>query len=232
MRGRLTKYFALAVAATIASAAAAEAQTKSQGRPGGKREKEFLVGAVIAGPSSVGSSDATLLDGAGNPGVTLFRVENQLATGQGIESNIGIQLSRKLWVEVSGSWTRSNVNSKIRNDFENGLDETISSPMSRFTVEGGVVRYLRDKGRTAWFVRGGGGWMRETAGGNTLTGDGWIGNAGLGLRRWFRIGGTGSIRRIGFRFEGRAVVRSGGISLGEKGIRFGPAGTAHIVFGF
>ena len=27
-------------------------------------------------------------------------------------------------------------------------------------------------------------------------------------------------------------IRSGGISIGEKAIRFGPAGAAHIVFGF
>src|SRR5689334_22750440 len=104
MTGRITTLLALALAVTVASAAIAEAQTKPQSRPAGKREKEFLFGVVVAGPSSVGSAAAELPDGSGNTGVTLFRVENQLGRGLGLEANIGVQLSRRLWVEVSGSW--------------------------------------------------------------------------------------------------------------------------------
>jgi hypothetical protein len=77
-----------------------------------------------------------------------------------------------------------------------------------------------------------GGWMRETAGGATLTGDGFIGGGGLGYRRWFRTNGKGGVKRMGMRFEARAVVRSGGLSLGESSVHVGPSFTAHLVWGF
>jgi hypothetical protein len=227
------RILAACVLVILAGADAASAQTSStQARPGPKRGREFMIGGLIAGPMSVGSASAELPGGSGTPGITLFRVKNTLGIGFGVESNIGFELRKALWMEVSGGWTRSSVRSRIEDDFENAPDETISIPMSRFVVEGAVVRYFRDRGASAWFVRFDAGWMRETAGGNTLTGDGIIAGGGLGLRRWWRTSGKGSVKRIGLRIEGRAAIRSGGISVGEKAIRFGPAGTAHLVFGY
>jgi hypothetical protein len=214
------------------SVAPADAQTKPPPRPGTERGWEFLIGGIVTGPTSVGSAAAEELNGAGDPSVILFRVENKLAMGFGIESALGFQIGQSLWLEVSGGWTRSTLNSEIRNDFEDAFDETISSAMSRFTVQGGLLRYFHDKGASAWFVRGSAGWMRETAGSNTLTGDGIIAGGGLGWRHWWVTSRRGAAQRIGVRLEGRADLRSGGISLGEKGIRFGPAGAAHLVFGF
>ena len=93
--------------------------------------------------------------------------------------------------------------------------------------------FPRPAARSAWFVRGSGGLMRETAGGNTLTGDGVIASGGLGLRHWWRTNGKGTFKRVGLRaWKAARTIRSGGISLGEDGIRFGPAGAAHLVFGF
>jgi hypothetical protein len=231
---RMTSTAVLTAAAMlVATAAAAQGPPGATpgAKPGPKRAKEFLVGGVLTGPTSVGSAAAELLDGAGDPSVTWFRVNNALATGAGIESNIGVQIGRALWMEVSGGFTRSSVRSEIRDDFEDAFDVTASSSMSRFTVEGGVLRYFRDRGTSAWFVRVSGGWMRETAGGNTLTGDGVIAGGGVGLRRWWRTNGKGAVKRVGLRLEGRADIRSGGISLGKKGVRFGPAGAVHFVFG-
>ena len=227
------RLLAACLAVILVGADAASAQTSStQAKPGPKRAREFMVGGVVSGPTSVGSASAELQGGVGTPGLTLFRVENSLATGFGIESNIGFQLGKSWWMEVSGGWTRSQVRSRIEDDFENAADETISLPMSRFVLEGAVLRYFRDRATSAWFVRVDAGWMRETAGGNTLTGDGLIGGGGLGFRKWWRTSGKGSVKRLGLRIEGRATIRSGGISVGEKGLRFGPAGAAHIVFGY
>ncbi len=233
-----TRRTIVAVAALAAAALLTATTAHGQGAPGArpqpkpKRAKEFLVAGVVTGPTSVGSASAELLNGAGSASVTLFNARNSLATGFGLESNIGVQIGRALWVEVSGGFTRANVNTDIRNDFENAFDETISSPMSRFTLEGGIVKYFREKGSRSWFFRVTGGWMRETHGGNTLTGDGVIGGGGLGFRQWWRANGKGAVKRVGLRLEGRALIRSGGISLGEQGVRFGPSGAAHLVFGF
>jgi len=222
----------LVIAIAAASAAPAFAQTQKPSRPATDRGIEFLIGGIVTAPTSVGSADAELLDGNGNPSVTLFRVDNKLATGFGVEAILGFQLSRALWLEVSGGWTQSQLESDIRNDFEDGFDESISSSMSRFTLQGGVLRYFHEKGSSAWFIRGTAGWMRETAGSNTLTGDGLIAGGGVGWRHWWVTSRKGAAKRVGLRLEGRADIRSGGISLGEEGIRFGPAGAAHLVFGF
>jgi len=229
MTCRLIASIGVTIAFLTVSVAPVGAQTRTS-KPSSKRAKEFLIGGIVTGPTSVGSATAELLNGAGEPAVNLFQVDNKLAMGFGVESSLGFQISNSLWLEVSGGWTSSSLESDIRADFEDAFDESISSSMSRFTLQGGVLKYFHDKGKSAWFVRGSAGWMRETAGGNTLTGDGIIAGGGLGWRHWWRTGGKSG--NVGLRVEGRADVRSGGISLGEKGIRFGPAGAAHLVFGF
>ena len=231
MTRRMPVSIGVAVAFVLSSVAPVIGQTKAPPKPATKRAKEFLIGGIVTGPTSVGSASADLLNGSGDPSVTLFQVDNNLAMGFGLEAGLGFQISRALWIEVTGGWTSSTLESEIRGDFEDAFDETISSAMSRFTVQGGVLRYFHDKGKSAWFFRGSAGWMRETAGGNTLTGDGIIASGGLGWRHWWRTNPKTS-SRFGLRLEGRADIRSGGISLGEKGIRFGPAGAGHLVFGF
>jgi hypothetical protein len=191
-----------------------------------------VFGGVFAGPASAGSAAAELVGGSGTPAIALFRVENSFAPGLGIEVNIGAHLRRSWWLEVSGGWARSKLRTEITNDFEDTPPETISSPMSRFLIGGALLRYFRDRGTSSWFLRFDGGWMRETAGGNTLTGDGLIAGGGVGFRRWWRTTGKGSVKRIGLRLEGRAAIRSGGISLVSEGMRFGPLGTALVVFGY
>jgi hypothetical protein len=232
MTRRLLVCIAVTIAFATATVAPASAQTKPASKPGTERAMEFLIGGLVTAPTSVGSATAELLDGSGNSSVDLFHLDNKLGMGFGVEANLGFQIGRALWLEVSGGWTKSNVESEIRDDFEDAFDETISSAMSRFTLQGGVLRYFHDSGSSAWFLRGIAGWLRETAGGNTLTGDGIIAGGGVGWRHWWVTSRKGAANRVGLRVEGRADVRSGGISLGEKGIRFGPAGVAHLVFGF
>jgi len=229
-RSHITLFVSITL--VMATAVPALAQTKPGSKPSAKRPKEFLVGGLLAGPTPLGSAQAQLLNGSGDPAVTLFREENRLAIGFGTEASIGLQVRKALWVEINGSWTRASVQTDISADFENAPDETITSVMSRFAVGGAVLRYFHDKGPNAWFLRGAAGWMRETAGGNTLTGDGLIAAAGLGHRHWWRTNGKGAVKRAGLRFEGRVDIRSGGISIGDSGIRFGPAGAVHLVLGF
>lgn len=226
---------ALGLTLIVASAVPAAAQTKpaAQAKPATpKKQKEFGLGLVVPGPSSLGETTAELVNGSGDPSVTLFRTKNSLGWGFGLETNLGWELKKNLWVEASGSWTRTSLKSDVREDVEDAQGDEVSSPVSRFVLEGAMVRYFREKGPAAWFLRVDGGWMRETAGGATLTEDGFIGGGGLGYRRWFRTTGKGSVKRFGMRFEARAVVRSGGLSLGESTTRIGPGFAAHLVWGF
>ena len=219
----------LSAALFLVAAAPAAAQTKPAAQ---KKQKEFSLGLVVPGPSSLGETTAELLNGAGDPGVTLFRAKNSLSWGFGVETNIGWQLKRNLWLEASGSWTRTSLKSDIREDAEGAQGDEVSSPVSRFVVEAAMLTYFREKSTSSWFIRVDGGWMRETAGGATLTGDGFIGGGGLGYKKWFKTAGKGNVKRMGMRFEARAIVRSQGLSLGESSVRIGPGFATHLVWGF
>jgi len=212
--------------------AAAQTKPAAPAKPAvPKQQKEFTVGLVMPGPNSLGETTAELLNGAGNP-VTFLRTRNELGWGFGLEVNLGWELKKRLWLEASGSWTRTSLNSSVREDFEGAQGDEVSSPVSRFALEAAMVKYFHEKGTAAWFLRADGGWMRETAGGATLTGDGFVGGGGLGYRRWFKTNGKGSVKRMGMRFEARAIVRSSGLSLGESSTRIGPGFAAHLVWGF
>jgi hypothetical protein len=232
VKARILALLSVCVAVVgLAADAAAQTQSTAAKPQSPKRPKEFFVGGLITGPSSMGSADATLTSPSGTP-VTLFTTENGAATGFGLELGLGFELRKALWVEATGGWIRANLTTEITNDFENADSEPIESPMSRFMLGGGVLYYFKQGPKTSWFVRGSGGWMRETAGGASLTGDGFIGGAGIGLRHWWRTAGKGAVKRMGLRAEFRADIRTGGISLGESGVRFGPGGAVHLVFGY
>ena len=226
MTSRLT---GLSTALLLATATHVSAQSMLNPPP--PRPTEFVIGGLAAGPASLGTTKVELLGANGEPSQTLLRLDNK-TRGYGLEVGMGVQLRRSLWLEFSGGWTRATVISRVRSDFENAEALSVSTPMSRFLVEGAVLRYFNESVRNAWFVRGSAGWMREAAGGATLTDDGIIAGGGLGFRHWWRTAGKGGVKRLGLRVEGRALVRSGGISLGDAGLKFGPAGTVHLVFGY
>jgi hypothetical protein len=219
-----------ATAAALLIAATAHAQTAAAKAP--RKQREFSLGGLIIAPMSLGDIEGNLLNGNGNETLTFIGLENKLAMGYGVEAILGYQLSGRTWFEVAGSWSRPSLSSKVLEDADGEQGATISTGVSRFALGGALVRYLKDTGRTAWFVRLDGAWMRETAGGNTLTGDGFIGGGGLGWRHFWRTTGKGAVKRMGLRIEGRGVVRGGGLDLGESSIKFGAAGAAHLVFGF
>ena len=219
-----------ATAAALLIAATAHAQTAAAKAP--RKQREFSLGGLIIAPMSLGDIEGNLLNGNGNETLTFIGLENKLAMGYGVEAILGYQLSGRTWFEAAGSWSRPNLSSKVLEDADGEQGATISTGVSRFALGGALVRYLKDTGRTAWFVRLDGAWMRETAGGNTLTGDGFIGGGGLGWRHFWRTTGKGTVKRMGLRIEGRGVVRGGGLDLGESSVRFGAAGAAHLVFGF
>ena len=217
-------------AALLFLATTAHAQTAAAKAP--RKQREFSVGGLVTAPMSLGSIEGNLLNGNGNETLTFIGLENTLGMGYGVEAVLGYQLGGRTWFEIAGSWSRPNLSSKVLEDADGEQGATISTVFSRFALGGALVRYLKDTGRTAWFVRIDGAWMRETAGGNTLPGDGFIGGGGLGWRHFWRTTGKGAVKRMGLRVEGRGVVRGGGLDLGESSVKFGAAGAAHLVFGF
>jgi hypothetical protein len=93
------------------------------------------------------------------------------------------------------------------------------------------VWWIKDKGRTTWFIRAGGGIVGEVSGDLSSSATGAMGSGGLGVRHWFRET-KGGRKKMGWRAEFRGVVQGGGLSLDDRTVRFTPTGTFHLVFGY
>ena len=199
----------------------------AQGQSGQGGGKEFIVGGGWMGPVSMGSASADLLQSNGST-LPLFDTENSLGPGLGLSTGLGFALTRSIWAEVVGSWSRATLRSEVSDDFEDADVEPLRSDISRFTVEGAALFYFRAHGANAWFARGGGGWGRELSEGNALAEDTFHGTGSIGWRHWWSQSGR---TRSGLRASGGVEIRSGGLILGE-GVRFGPVAAVHIFFGF
>jgi opacity protein-like surface antigen len=223
----------IVVVAVLGAPAVAAAQAKPQ--PPAKAPasqgsgKEFIVGGAWLGPVGMGSASADLLASNGST-LTLFETENSLGSGYGLTAGFGFELTRSLWAEVLGGWSRATLRTGISDDFEDADIEPIRSHISRFTVEGAALWYFRAGGANAWFARGGGGWGRELDETRSLAEDTFHGTASIGWRHWW--GPTAARARSGLRASGGVEMRTGGLTLGESTLRFGPTASVHIFFGF
>jgi hypothetical protein len=214
----------------LATAGPCLAQTAPAAAP--RRPREFAVGGLFSGPASMGSSDASELGPSGAPSLTLFTTTNGFGVGGGVELMLGWQLRPALWFEVAGGLLKTTLRTRITDDFEGVADQTLSAGATRFSAEGALLWYLKDRGKTAWFVRAGGGVMREAAGDLSLADTGFIANGSIGYRHWWRMNVTGTFKRMGIRVEARGVLRAGGVMLGSRSVTFGPAGAVQLVFGY
>jgi hypothetical protein len=215
---------ALLLGAGLALAVPAEAQSREP-------RLELAVGVVVAGSMSARSSDATFSRPNGGP-LVVFATDASLGPGLGAEVHVGRPISSRVAVEASGSWTKSSLRAKVASDIDSAADATLSEDLSRFSAEGAVLYRLGGSARTAFFVRGGLGWMRELAGGSAIAETGTIGNVGAAVKYWWGESSPVQRRRLGLRLDGRAILRSGGVDLGETGIRVAPAASLDLMFGF
>lgn len=181
---------------------------------------EFAVGAVVSGPSSAGSTRAELLGPAGNP-VTLFEATHRTSVGVGVDAGLLYRLGPRLALELSGSWTRPDLETTIRGDFEGADDTTLSLGMHRFSAEVATVRHFSRRGAAEPYVRAAVGWFRELTTDRALVDDGVAAHVGGGLKYW--------LGNIAIRADVRLAVRRGGITLGEAGTRWSPAASAGLV---
>ena len=217
------------LALLLVTASVASAQAARQQRP--KRAKALSFGGVWVGPVSFGTATAALERPDGSQ-LVIFQADNKLGLGLGVEASLGFEVGRNLWLEAAGGWVFSELRTEVSDDVESAPDQTVTESLSRFTVEGAVLYYFRVRGRTSYFVRGGGGWMRELTGNSSLAMDGIVGNGGLGVQHLWRDRPTGTIRRLGISAEFRLNFRSESLSQVESKSRIAPAAAGKIVIGF
>jgi hypothetical protein len=213
----------------VPSIAAGQAPAATQKPAGQSSGKEFVVGGSWLGPVGMGSSSAELLRSNGTT-LTLFETENSLGSGFGLTAGMGFGLTKSIWAEVLGGWSRATLKSDVSDDFEDAEVELLRADIARFSVEGAALWYFGAGGANAWFARGGGGWGRELDEGRSLAEDTFHGTAGFGWRHWW--GQPKGRPRSGLRASGAVEFRTGGLTLGEGTVRIGPTAAVHVFFGF
>ena len=189
------------------------------------------IGGLFSGPSSMGSADEVFLGADGQPSVTEFSTHNRMSAGFGPEVLLGFRARRSMWIEAGGTLTWPSLETKIDHDFEGAPAQTLSSSVTRWTLEGALVFWLKDQGRTGWFVRASGGAVGEISSDQSTNAIGFLGSGGVGVRHWFHES-KGGLRKMGVRAEFRGIVQGGGLSLSDRTVRFSPTGAVHLVFGY
>ena len=189
---------------------------------------EIAIGPVVSGPSSAGDTRAELIDSAGNR-VTLFEATHRTSLGVGVDAGLLYRLRPGVALELSGSWTRPDLQTKISRDFENAPDTTLTLGMHRFSAEVAAVRHFGRRGAAEPYARAGVGWFRELTTDRALVDDGVAGHVGAGLKLWLREGQPGWLGQIALRADVRLAIRRGGIVLGSAGTRWSPDVVAGLV---
>ena len=218
------RIFMQTVLLLAALAAPAAAQT-------GLRNYELSFGGVFMGPMPSGEIDAAHVRPSGGA-LPIFKNDISLGPGPGFELHFGRPAGTRLAFEATGTWTFTTIRTKVSADIEGAPDATLTEDLSRISVEGSVLWRLAGDLRRGFYLRGGGGWMRELAGGSTLAENGAIGNIGASMKYWWGAPTSVSQRRLGLRLDGRMVLRSGGIDLGADGVHVAPAASADLMIGF
>lgn len=191
------------------------------------RKIELTVGAAASGAASAGTATVELLGSGGAP-VTLFEAAHRTSVGLGADAALMYRVRQSLALELSGSWTRPDLETGISDDVEGAGDTTLSLGMHRFSAEVAAVRHFGRRGGAEPYVRAGAGWFRELTSDRALVDDGVAGHVGAGVKYWLRER-PGVLGHLAFRADVRLAARRGGIDRGEAGIRWSPGATVGLV---
>ncbi len=186
------------------------------------------VGGTVLGGGALGSTDATYVTATGAP-FTLFSTSQSWSTGVGATAHLQVRLKPRVAVELSGSWTRPDIRSKITGDFEGAADTTATSAVSQFLTSGGLVVSFRPRGKWTPFARGAVSWLRHLSNDETLYQDGLSADLGGGLRYAWREK-RGHVRPYGVRADVWINVRSGGLELAHQSRVIAPGFSAAFIF--
>ena len=219
------------VARVAAMALAVPDRAFGQAAPGaGRHPVQLSVGGLVFGETSFGSINAEYIANNGSR-LVVFRTENALRPGFGLELHLGIGLTRAFEIEATGSWSRADLRSRVTDDVEGVASTVIKEPLNRFGLEGAGLWVFSRGGKVAWFARGSAGWMRDLTGNDSLVEDGFAGSVGGGMKYlWNQAGG--GFRIAGFRVEGRVLAHKGGVRIGRDRVRWTPAAASSLIMGF
>jgi opacity protein-like surface antigen len=178
---------------------------------------ELSAGPSWTGAVSYDSRDATLTTGNGDR-FRLFSASSSLSAVTGIDVRFGARVTRFVHAEVLGTYGAPRLKTTIRGDVEGAAAVTASEPIKQFTLEGtGIVVLSRWRfgSRALPFVGAGAGYVRQLHDANVLVQTGRTYNVGGGIKFSLatRAGSRRGLQQIGLRVDGRACIRTGGVTL-------------------
>jgi len=186
------------------------------------------VGGTVLGGGTLGSTDATYLTPTGQS-VTLFSTSQSWSAGPGIIGHLQIRVKPRVALELSGSWTRPEMRSKITGDFESAADTTAASTVSQFLTSGGLVISFTPHGKWTPFARGAVSWLRHLSSDQTLYQDGLSAELGGGVRYAWKEK-RGHVKPYGLRADVWISARSGGLDFAQKSRVIAPGFSAAFIF--
>jgi hypothetical protein len=187
------------------------------------------VGVRWTSATTIGTADAIETTPGGGR-FQLFTTNTAIAPAIGIDSSIGVRLTRSLEAEASASFTKSDLRTKVGADAEGASGFTAAESLKQITVEGSLVFHLtrmRLSARSIPYLSGGAGFLRDLHEGNTLGENGRVYHVGAGLHYFLKSSATGVVNALGIRLDGRAVARSGGTSFDDD-LHLSPAVSASL----
>jgi hypothetical protein len=216
----------------VAVAVAVPSVVRAQVREG---RWEIAGGAGIAAKHDLGTVQATETGNgvpSGSP-VTLFDAVSSLDRGPLFEGRVAWHLTRALAVEGTFGVTRTRLRTAITNDFEHAPPQVSTTPLTQYTVEGGVALHLDrltfGHGRVRPFITGGGGYLRQLNDRATLVQTGESAFAGGGLKyRVHEAKTRAALKALGVRFDVRANFTHGGFDTDTSAWRTYPSLTGGV----
>jgi len=190
---------AAALAIVVLGPAAAAAQARV----------EITLGASWIGGASMGSLSATETQ-SDSTARTVFGASRDLGSSPAVDARIGVRVTRRLYVEATGSYARPQLRIATSNDVEGAASVTASERLQEFSLGGAatwmLVRRASSSMRLLPFVTGGVAFARQLHQLNTLAEDGVAVEGGGGVERRFAARRRGVLKDIGLRAEARARV--------------------------
>ncbi len=181
---------------------------------------DIVVGGRWFAPVPLGAGSATLTTPGGGT-IALFSTDTELSGAPAVEARFGVRLSRHFRLEGIASFGFGRLVTTITGDLEGAADLEVSESIREMIFGGALVAEIgawRMGGRVVPFVTGGGGYLRQLHEGRPIIEDGQIYHAGGGLNVLLGrgVGWTGRATAVGLRFDARAELRTGGISLDDE----------------
>ncbi len=185
---------------------------------------EVGFGVLWIGSQPLGASGANETTGAGGA-TPLFSTTSELASAAGIDGRIGVRVTRSLVAEAEASYLKPQLRIAISGDTEGAAALTAMETIQQFTVGGGVLWYVPNRGwspRVAPFAMAGAGYLRQLHEQNTLVETGSFIQFGGGAALLLSSQPRFHMKGIGVRADLRAIRRSKGVAF-DGGGRTAPA---------